>query len=219
MAMLFSARRIVLAALGAAAASLSLGAGAQVYRITGPDGRVTFSDRPPPEAAGKATPAPTLAMPAGNAAGAGAALPFELRSVASRFPVTLYSGTDCGVCGSARNFLTGRGVPFTERTVSTNDDVAELRRLSGEARVPFLTVGNQQLHGYSETEWTQYLDAAGYPRSSRLPASYRNPPPTPLVAVQQAQVRRPAEAQSRPAPQLQAPPVEPPPTNPAGIRF
>jgi glutaredoxin len=218
--MLFSARRILPLALGLAAAGLSLGAGAQVYRITGPDGRVTFSDRPPPEAAGKASAAPTLTIPAGSSAANGSALPFELRTVASRFPVTLYSGTDCGVCASARNFLTGRGIPFTERTVSSNDDVAALRRISGEARVPFLTVGNQQLHGYSETEWTQYLDAAGYPRNSRLPASYRNPPAAPLVAAQQPQVQRQAEAQPRPAQPLQAPPpVDPPPTNPAGIRF
>ncbi|MDB5897707.1 MAG: hypothetical protein JWP41_1309, partial [Ramlibacter sp.] len=40
--MLFPIRRIALASLWAAAAAASLGVGAQqVYRITGPDGRVT----------------------------------------------------------------------------------------------------------------------------------------------------------------------------------
>ncbi|MDB5753218.1 MAG: hypothetical protein JWP65_3639, partial [Ramlibacter sp.] len=55
--MLFPIRRIALASLWAAAAAASLGVGAQqVYRITGPDGRVTFSDKPPENA--RATPAP-----------------------------------------------------------------------------------------------------------------------------------------------------------------
>lgn len=215
--MLFPVRRILLAGLGAVAAATSLGAAAQVYRIVGPDGRVTFSDRPPPQAAAKATPAPTVNMPA--AGGGNGALPFELRTVANKYPVTLYSGNDCGPCASARNFLASRGIPFTERTVTTNDDVAALRRLSGEARLPFATVGSQQLHGYSETEWTQYLDAAGYPKTSRLPSTYRNPAPAPLVAAQQPQTR-PAEAPRQEPQQVQAPPpVEPPPSNPAGIRF
>ena len=49
-----------------------------VYRIVGPDGKVTFSDKPPAESSAKVT-TPTAA--AGRGA-AGAALPFELRQVA-----------------------------------------------------------------------------------------------------------------------------------------
>jgi glutaredoxin len=179
-----------------------------VYRITGPDGRVTFSDKPPENA--RATPAPAVAMPG---AGAGPALSFELRTVASRFPVTLYTGNDCGPCGSGRAFLQSRGIPFMERTVASNDDIEALKRISGAARLPFLTIGGQQINGYSEPEWAQYLDAAGYPRASRLPAGYRNPAPAPLVAVQVAPVR-PAEPQQ--PPQAQLPSLTAPP---AGIRF
>ena len=40
--------------------------------------------------------------------------------------------------------------------------------------------GGQQLKGYSDLEWKQYLDAAGYPKSSQLPSGYRNPPAAPL---------------------------------------
>ncbi len=211
-------RRVLPLALAMLAMAWSMGATAQVYRIVGPDGRVTFSDKPPADPRVRATPAPTVAMPGGGS-GSGA-LPVELRSITTRYPVTLYSGAGCGPCDSARIFLTSRGIPFSERTVSTNDDVAALRRLSGENRLPFLTIGTQQLQGFSETEWTQFLDAAGYPRSSRLPAGYRNPPAAPLVAVQQPQV--PAQAAEAPAPQPQAeapPPSAPAPSNPAGIRF
>ncbi|MBX9937029.1 MAG: glutaredoxin family protein [Burkholderiaceae bacterium] len=183
-----------------------------VYRVVGPDGKVTFSDR-----------APSLDTPAvgsGNAtAGAGAAssLPFGLQQIASRFPVTLYTGSDCAPCASARSFLVQRGVPFTERTVSSNEDITALQRLSGSASLPFGTIGSQQLQGFSDVEWTQFLDAAGYPKQSQLPASYRRPPATPLVTVQQVQPPSRASAPVQPSNDL--PPSGPAPSNPAGIRF
>ena len=210
----------------AALAALALWAGvasAQVYRIVGPDGRVTFSDRPPPDA--KATPAQSLVIPptAGATAG-GPALPAELRAAASRFPVTLYTGAECSACASARDFLASRGVPYTERTVTTDEDIRALGRLmGGTPRVPFATIGGQHVPGFSETEWSQYLDAAGYPKTSQLPPGYRNPAPAPLVAVQ-APPRR-AAAPTPPRPQAAQPPAEAPlpsdpgPSNPAGIRF
>lgn len=214
--MMFPVRRILLGSLAAAAAAASLGVGAQqVYRIVGPDGRVTFSDRPPAETGARTAAAPAAA--GGQGAATTAALPFELRNVASRFPVTLYTGAECGPCASGRAFLASRGIPFSERTVSTNDDIEALKRISGAARLPFMTIGGQQINGYSEPEWTQYLDAAGYPRASRLPAGYRNPPPAPLVAMQQpAPIAAEPEQQAAPQAQL---PLPPPPANPAGIRF
>ena len=119
--------------------------------------------------------------------------------------------------------LSSRGVPFTERTVNTAQDADALQRLSGDNTLPFLTIGAQQLKGYSDTEWNQFLDAAGYPRTSQLPASYRNPPAAPLVAVQ-----KPAPATSAMGNAAQEPSGVPAPRpapdrsgvdNPAGIRF
>ncbi len=154
----------------------------QVYRSVGPDGRVTFSDQPPPpSAAGKTT---AMAGASSGASGGNASLPFELRQIASRYPVILYTGANCGPCAAGRAFLSSRGVPFTEKIVSTSEDIAALQRISGDSALPFATIGSQQLKGYSETEWAQFLDAAGYPKTSQLPASYRPPAATPLVAAQ-----------------------------------
>ena len=218
-------RRLALASLWGLAVSLPLVAGAQVYRIVGPDGRVTYSDRPPPQQAGKPAPAPQGPGAVAAAPGAAtAALPFELRNVASRYPVTLYTGADCIPCVSGRNYLASRGIPYSERTISTADDVEALKRLTGQNRVPMLTIGGQQLAGFSESEWSQFLDAAGYPRESRLPAGWRNAPATPLVTAQPAAVPTPPPAQQAEAPAApQAPlapaPAGPSPSNPAGIRF
>lgn len=215
---MFAVGRVGLFALVGLAALWTAGAGAQqVYRIVGPDGRVTFSDRPPADPAAKSATAPTMSL----AAGANASLPFELRNVTNRYPVTLYSGQECGACNNGRNFLNSRGIPFTERTVSSEEDIEALKRMAGAARLPLLTIGGQQLKGFSESEWTQYLDAAGYPKSSQLPSGFRNPPASPLVAVQQPPQRPAAPAQAQQPQQAVAPQQssEPAPPNPAGIRF
>jgi len=188
-----------------------------VYRIVGPDGKVTFSDRPPAEGSAQPARAATAAPSSANGA-----LPYELRQVASRFPVTLYTGNDCAPCTSARNMLNARGVPFTERTVNTNEDIDALQRLSGGTSLPFGSIGGQQLAGFSEAEWVQYLDAAGYPKQSQLPRNYRAPAPTPLVAVKEA-APAPAPAAAASAPAQPAPAPAPAngrtPSNPAGIVF
>ena len=210
----FVASRLAVLALAAAAGS----AGAQVYRIVGPDGRVTFSDKPPAEASAKAAPA---AASSGRTEGASGSLPFELRQVATKYPVTLYSGPNCVPCGSGRSFLSQRGIPFSEKSVSSPEDIEALGRISGgSASLPLLTVGAQQLKGYSEHEWSQFLDAAGYPRSSQLPASYRQPAATPLVTA--APVRPSETAAAEPAAAAPAPAPRAPAqtgSNPAGITF
>ncbi|ABM57677.1 DUF4124 domain-containing protein [Verminephrobacter eiseniae] len=185
-----------------------------VYRIVGPDGKVSFSDRPPPDA--KAQPVRAPAPAAAN----GAALPYDLRQIVNRFPVTIYTGDDCAPCASVRIMLTARGVPFTERTVSSNEDIAALQRLSGSSSLPFGTIGGQQLTGYSDTEWTQYLDAAGYPKQSQLPGNYRRPAPSPLVAIKAVEPAAPQNRTPAPAERVAAPVNDgPTPSNPAGIRF
>lgn len=204
-----SFRSLTLIALGL----LALPALAQgVYRIVGPDGRVTFSDQPPADAPSRS------GTGTSSAASTGGTLPFELRQVASRYPVTLYTGKDCAPCNSGRNLLSARGIPFAEKTVSTAEDGEALRRLNGDGSLPLLSIGSQQIKGYSDIEWTQYLDAAGYPKQSQLPSGYRRPAPAPLVAVKPAAAAPKAKEASGPAPAA-AVPVAPPATNPAGIRF
>ena len=184
-----------------------------VYRMVGPDGKVTFSDKPAVEAKVKATPG----AGASGSSSAASPLPFELRQVAQKYPVTLYLGDNCGPCQSAKTLLLSRGVPFSEKTVNTNDDIQALVRLSGENSLPFATIGGQQLKGFSDAEWTQFLNAAGYPAASTLPASYRQAAATPLVVVSVAPVASAPAAPVRAA--APAPAPVPAAANPSGIRF
>lgn len=187
-----------------------------IYRIVGPDGQVSFSDKPPATPSSKVTPvdnrlSATAPVPP--------TLPYELRQVVGKYPVTLYSSSNCAPCDSGRKLLAARGVPFSEKTITTAQDAEALQKLSGSNSLPFLTIGAQHMSGFSASEWTQYLNAAGYPEGSRLPASYRAPPATPLVTAE-----KPAtpEARSTAPAEPVLPPVTAPtisPGNPAGIQF
>ena len=217
-----------LGALMAVVLTLGVSALAQaqgVYRIVGPDGKVSYSDQPPPANNQASTPAkPVVGGPSTSAAAEAGYMPPELKQAMGRYPVVFYAGKDCAPCDAGRNYLNGRGIPYTEKTVNTNDDIAALKRLSGASSLPMLSIGSQQIKGYSEVEWAQYLDAAGYPKKSALSTTYRRPAPSPLVEAKAADpAAAPSQAKKAPkAAEAQAPeevPVTPPVTTPGGIRF
>jgi glutaredoxin len=185
-----------------------------IYRVVGADGRVTFSDKPPAKTGNT-----TTQELSGNAAGASSQpLPFNLRQVVGKYPVILYTTDNCAPCVSGRTLLTGRGIPFTEKTVNTNEDGEALQRLSGASTLPFVTIGGQKIKGYSESEWTEFLNAAGYPKTSALPTNYRNPTATALVTIQKPVV--PADVkEAKIAPTVRSSPTPDKSKNPAGIQF
>lgn len=197
--------------LAAAALAAALPAVAQ-YKVVGPDGKVTYTDRPPTEQQGKAT-SMRLESGAGTPV---AALPPELRQVVQRFPVVLYTAPDCAPCDSARTMLRQRGIPLSERIVGSNDDLPLLERATGGRAVPAITIGNQGTNGYAAGEWNNLLDLAGYPKESRLPRNYASAPATP-ISGRPSRPTTPAPVPERepPRPAEPAAPAEPA----SGIRF
>jgi len=182
------------------------------YKVVGPDGKVTYTDRPPTEQASKVSP---LRGPGGAAAPVANStpLPAELRAVVQRFPVVFYTTASCVPCDSARTLLRQRGIPLTERQILSNDDMPALERLTGSRALPALTVGGQAATGYSESQWSSLLDLAGYPKESRLPRDHVGAPATPLVA------RQAAAPQPEYTPPPTPSPTEVPSTPASGIRF
>ena len=197
-----------LAAAALLAASLPASA---LFKVVGPDGRVTYTDRPPSDTAARVT---TLGREDINAVPAPSALPLALRQTAERYPVTLYSTAECAACDAARQYLVRRGVPFAEKLIVNDDDTLALEQLLGTRSVPALSIGAQALRGFSTNEWSAYLDAAGYPRESVLPSAWQASAPTPLAA--RAPVRAPAAIASVPA---AARPAATPVQSAPGLRF
>jgi glutaredoxin len=187
------------------------------YKVIGPDGKVTYTDRAPAGSDAK-----VISLGARSAAPSGeVALPLELRQVVTRYPVVLYVlvGT-CEPCEAARQLLRQRGIPMTEKQVQSPEDSEALERLSGGRDAPTLTIGSQTLRGLAPAVWNSYLDAAGYPRESRLPANYLAPPATPITERRDAVAKAAApNAAPRVAPPTDAAATPQPAPNPAGIKF
>ena len=181
-----------------------------LYKVVGPDGKVTYTDTPPPPSSNSKV----SKLGENISVIPQVALPLELRQVASRYPVTLYTMKGCDPCDTGRQLLQQRGVPFSEKLLLTGEDGDALQRLTGGRDAPTLSIGAQVLRGLQPESWNAYLDSAGYPRESRLPANYQNPPAAPLTAPPPppapAAARTPAQA---PTPEPSTSPA------PGGIRF
>lgn len=162
---------------------VSANAHAQLYKWVAPDGKVSYSDTPPPSSIKKVE-----EKNLSSSGPVGSGLPFELATAVKTNPVTLYTTANCSACDSARSLLNARGIPFTEKTVNNNDDIARLQQVGGDKQLPFLTVGRNKQSGFETESWNTMLSAASYPESSQLPSSYRNPAPqaaAPKKAVEQ----------------------------------
>lgn len=147
------------------------------YRWVDGDGRVNYGDQPPSDAQQLTRIDARGQVREDNVA----ALPFELRRAMSQYPVTLYTAENCPGCSAARVYLRGRGVPFQEIVVETDEEAAEMKRRVGTDAVPVMALGRAPTVGFNEGAWSKALDAATYPPQSLLPLTYRAPPPQALL--------------------------------------
>ncbi len=147
---------LILAALTVSTTAMA----AELYRWTDADGRVHYTDMPPPSAAAvntetkrtyTETPAPALS--------------YAMRKTAADFPVTLYTSENCGVyCDNARALLQERGIPFTEKKILTEDERSAFKKLFNDNDLlPSAMVGVRQLVGFETGTWNTLLDKVGYP--------------------------------------------------------
>jgi glutaredoxin len=154
---------LILLALSTASAA------ANMYRWVDKDGKVHYTDHPP--APGQAAQVEekhsvTLGVPT-------ASLPATVRQAMTDYPVTLFTQRSCGeYCQTGRDLLKQRGIPFTEKNVETDNDIAALRALVGSDQklsVPVIRVGSQVVEGFNSGRWNNLLDAAGYPKAPAKP--------------------------------------------------
>lgn len=134
----------------------------QMYRWVDADGKVHYTDQPPP-ASVKNVEEKNLG---GGSTIETSELPYAAQQAVKNFPVTLYV-SDCGKsCDSAREHLRQRGIPYTSKNPqSSKADYDALKKLVGEGYVPVLVVGTAASKGYNKEAWDAALDNAGYPKS------------------------------------------------------
>lgn len=146
--------------LSLACALASQLAGAQPYKWVDAQGRTHYGDRPPAEA--KARPV-TAAIntyagtPVLNAAGGSTP-----GKAIARESLVIYTTPTCGYCTAAKAHMGQRGIPYTERDVTTSESYEREFRQKGGRGVPLIVAGSQTLNGYSAGSLEALLKAAGY---------------------------------------------------------
>ncbi len=133
----------------------------QVYRWVDSDGRVQYSDQPPP--------AGTKNVQEKNVGGNSIQnndLSLVAQDAQKKNPVTMYI-SECGeACDAAKAYLNKRGIPHTmvdpTRSLELNK---KFKEETGGSVVPVLKVGEKRLSGWSESSWASALDTAGYPKT------------------------------------------------------
>ena len=153
-------------AIGLTAFSLSLSA-AQLYQWKDAQGRTVYSDQPPPPSIKEAQPK----VFRGNVIETGES--YAARTAREKFPVTLYASACGPLCDQARQLLTQRGIPFSNKDPQASTEAeAELKKLTGRTSVPVLVIGSDKIDGFEAVQWQAALDHAGYPKA---PAMHSEP--------------------------------------------
>jgi glutaredoxin len=158
-----------------AAASMPLAA-AQLYQWKDAQGRTVYSDQAPPPNVRNAQQKSFK----GSFIEIGES--YSSKTAREKFPVTLYA-SDCGpFCDQARQLLIDRGIPFSSKDPQASPEAqAELRKLTGQSRVPVLVVGSDKIDGFETGQWQAMLDKAGYPKTP-IPGTKPPPPAAPAGA-------------------------------------
>lgn len=132
-----------------------------MYKYVDKDGRIVYSDIPPPVDASnvqkKRLGANTIDTSEPT---------YQEQRAQQRNPVTLYGGSCGPICETSRALLNRRGVPFREVDPSQPAEAQKLRALTGDMSIPVLVVGGAiVLKGFEESAWQSALDTAGYPKT------------------------------------------------------
>lgn len=110
---------------------------AGVYKWTGAQGHVHYSDSPPPAAQSTQLKLQSFTGPVQVS-----------KAIGADSGVTLYTTEWCGVCQRAKAFFRQNGVPFREWDVEKSDyGAARLKQLGGSG-VPVITVGAKKMIGF-----------------------------------------------------------------------
>lgn len=149
--------------LGVMIAMLASAVSAQaVYRWTDANGRVIYSDQPPPPGAKDASERNVKGNSIQNNEASLASTDAQKKN-----PVVLFA-SDCGdACDQAKSYLNKRGIPHTVVDPTRSAELnKKFRDEVGGNVIPVVKIGERRLSGWSESSWSSAFDAAGYPKTA-----------------------------------------------------
>lgn len=140
------------------------GVHADLYRWVDAEGKIHYSDEPPPSDIKQVEKKKVNGGKPGDPP-----MPYSLQQAVKNFPVTLYASQCGAACTSARELLAKRGIPYTEMDATNGTVQIELKKLTGgTVEVPVLKVGSDATKGFEAGRWNSALDVAGYPQTALI---------------------------------------------------
>lgn len=122
---------------------------AGVYKWTDAQGRIQYSDTPPPAAKTTQLKLQTYTGPAQVS-----------QAIGADSGVTIYTTEWCGVCKRAKAFFKQNGVPFREWDVEKTEYGATKFRQFGGNGVPLITVGTEKMMGFDGNRFMELWNSA-----------------------------------------------------------
>lgn len=153
---------VVTGLLGIAATSTPAGA-QQLFKSVGPDGRVTYSDRPPTD--GRVEKTLKLApQPSSSLSPQSQSYVEQLKRLRAAAPPTaappgqtlLYSASWCGYCRQAKAFMASRGLAYREIDIDSESGLAAFAAAGGGG-IPLLVQGERRLQGFSARSYEAFF--------------------------------------------------------------
>jgi glutaredoxin len=72
--------------------------------------------------------------------------------------VILYGTTWCGVCAAAREYFAKNGIEYTYMDIESSTQAYEEHKKLGGNGVPYIVVGDEVVHGFSEWHMKELLE-------------------------------------------------------------
>jgi glutaredoxin len=128
---------------------------AEVYKMTGPDGRITYTDSRSEDSNGTKVEVVEIESYAGSAEVS------SIEKAAASRKVTIFTTEWCGVCRKAKSYMASQGIAFDEFDIEKSRSARSRFDQLGARGVPVILVGKEKMTGFSAGKLKAMLDRAG----------------------------------------------------------
>jgi glutaredoxin len=140
---------------------------AEIYKVVGSDGKITYTDKPPANGPAGTVKQLTITSHTGSTEQGALAQQPDWRSILQRKPeaagnvnIVMFSTDWCGYCKQARQYMRSQNIAFTDLDVEKNDSARKQYASLGGRGVPFFVIGKRTLSGFSQDSFDATLREA-----------------------------------------------------------
>lgn len=127
---------------------------AKLYKVVGPDGKVSYQSEPPPDNANVEVLQERIATTGGSSP--------EQEAAAADNPVVVYTIEDCDSCEMLLLRLRQLNIPTREDSMRTREAQARILAATDSLQAPSVFIGDKFIADTSEAALVSELEAAGY---------------------------------------------------------